>query len=162
MASHVNGERLRVGKTIVATGASAALPSIPGIEDIDYLTSTTALEVQALPRSMLVIGGGYIGCELAQLFARAGVRVTLVCRSRLLPEGEPEIGEALAGYFGEEGIDVRTRRRLPPDPQDRRRHRARRRPERRGGGARGRGRAGGDRAPPNIEDLGLSRCRAWR
>ena len=105
---HVNGERLRVGKTIVTTGASAARPSIPGIEDIDYLTSTTALELQELPRSMLVIGGGYIGCELAQLFARAGVRVTLVCRSRLLPEGEPEISEALVGYLREDGVDVRT------------------------------------------------------
>jgi mercuric reductase len=104
---HVNGERLQVGKTIVATGASAARPSIPGIEDIDYLTSTTALELEALPRSMLVIGGGYIGCELAQLFARAGVRVTLVCRSRLLPEGEPEISESLAGHLREEGINVR-------------------------------------------------------
>ena len=104
---HVNGERLRVGKTIVTTGASAARPSIPGIEEIDYLTSTTALELPALPRSMLVIGGGYVGCELAQLFARAGVRVTLVCRSRLLPEGEPEISEALAGYLRDDGVDVR-------------------------------------------------------
>ena len=105
---HANGERLRAGKAIVATGASAAPASIPGIEDIEYLTSTTALELPELPRSMLVIGGGYIGCELAQLFARAGVRVTLVCRSRLLPEGEPEISAALAGYLGEEGIEVRT------------------------------------------------------
>ena len=117
---HVNGERLRVGKTIVTTGASAARPSIPGIEEIDYLTSTTALELQALPRSMLVIGGGYIGCELAQLFARAGVRVTLVCRSRLLPEGEPEISEALAGYLRDDGVDVRTGVALPPDPPYRR------------------------------------------
>jgi mercuric reductase len=105
---HVNGERLRVGRTIVATGASPVRPWIPGIEDIEYLTSTTALELQELPRSMLVIGGGYIGCELAQLFSRASVRVTLVCRSRLLPEGEPEISKALAGYLAEEGIDVRT------------------------------------------------------
>src|ERR671919_962580 len=104
----LNGQQLRVGKTIVATGASPARPSIPGIEEIDYLTSTTALELEQLPRSMLVISGGYIGCELAQLFARAGVQVTLVCRSRLLPEGEPDISEALAGYLGEEGIDVRT------------------------------------------------------
>jgi mercuric reductase len=57
---------------------------------------------------MLVIGGGYIGCELAQLFARAGVRVTLVCRSRLLPDGEPEISEALAGYLRDDGVHVRT------------------------------------------------------
>jgi mercuric reductase len=56
----------------------------------------------------LVIGGGYIGCELAQLFARAGVRVTLVCRSRLLPESEPEISEALAGYLRDDGVEVRT------------------------------------------------------
>lgn len=103
-----NGELLSVGKTIVTTGASAALPSIPGSEGVDYLTSTAALELEQLPRSMLVIGGGYIGCELAQLFARAGVRVTLVCRSRLLPEGEPEISDALADYLREEAIEVRT------------------------------------------------------
>jgi mercuric reductase len=104
----LNGQQLRVGKTIVATGASPARPSIDGINDVDWLTSTTALELQQLPPSVLVIGGGYIGCELAQLFARAGVRVTLVCRSRLLPEGEPEISEALAAYLREEGVDVRT------------------------------------------------------
>ena len=102
-----NGELLSARKTIVATGAAAARPSIRGIQDIDYLTSTTALELRELPRSMLVIGGGYIGCELAQLFARTGARVTLVCRSRLLPEGEPEISQALAGNLGEEGVDVR-------------------------------------------------------
>jgi len=105
---HVNGDLLSLGKTVVATGASAARPSIPGIESVECLTGTTALEIEVLPRSMLVIGGGYIGCELAQLFARAGVRVTLACRSRLLPEGEPEVSEALAGYLSEEGIDVRT------------------------------------------------------
>lgn len=71
-----------------------------------YLTSTTALDLEELPRSLLVIGGGYIGAELAQMFARAGVKVTLVCRSRLLPEAEPEIGAALRGYFEEEGITV--------------------------------------------------------
>ena len=65
------------------------------------------MELQRLPASLLVIGGGYIGCELAQMFARAGVDVTIVYRSRLLPETEPEISEALAGYFREEGITVR-------------------------------------------------------
>ncbi|HEX6142324.1 MAG TPA: mercury(II) reductase [Geminicoccaceae bacterium] len=102
------GEILGVARTIVATGGSAARPSIPGIADIRYLTSTTALDLEALPRSMLVIGGGYIGCEFAQLFARAGVEVALVTRRRLLPEAEPEIGDALAGYLREEGILVRT------------------------------------------------------
>jgi mercuric reductase len=102
----VDGARIPVGKIIVATGARPAVPAITGINAVPYLTSTTALDLQELPRSLLVIGGGYIGAELAQMFARAGVKVTLVCRSRLLPEAEPEIGAALTGYFEDEGITV--------------------------------------------------------
>ena len=93
-------------KIIVATGARPAIPAISGIEAIPYLTSTSALDLAELPRSLLVIGAGYIGAELAQMFSRAGVAVTLVCRSRLLPQAEPEIGAALAGYLREEGIDI--------------------------------------------------------
>jgi mercuric reductase len=100
------GEHVSAGKIIIATGSRPAIPAIPGIESISYLTSTTALELETLPRSLLVIGGGYIGAELAQMFARAGVAVTLVFRSRLLPEAEPEIGAALQGYFAAEGITV--------------------------------------------------------
>ena len=103
----MNGSLLRSAKVVVATGSSPAVPPIPGIESVPYLTSTTALELERLPASLLVIGGGYIGCELAQMFARAGVEVTLVCRSRLVPETEPEISAALAGYFRDEGITVR-------------------------------------------------------
>ncbi|MGP2492902.1 bifunctional organomercurial lyase/mercury(II) reductase MerBA [Mesorhizobium sp. PUT5] len=102
----VSGTHLLAGKIIIASGARPAVPSIPGIGTVPYLTSTTALDLEALPRSLLVIGGGYIGAELAQMFARAGVKVTLVCRSRLLPEAEPEIGAALTGYFEDEGITV--------------------------------------------------------
>jgi mercuric reductase len=102
----VDGARITASKIIIATGARPAVPVIPGIQTVPYLTSTTALELEELPRSLLVIGGGYIGTELAQMFARAGVKVTLVCRSRLLPEAEPEIGAALTGYFEGEGITV--------------------------------------------------------
>jgi len=102
----VDGEHIDAGKVIVATGSHEFVPAIPGIEDIPYLTSTTAFEMKSLPESMLVIGGGYIGCELAQMFARAGVKVTILFRSRLLPEGEPEISKALASYFVEESITV--------------------------------------------------------
>ncbi len=105
----VNGDPLRVEKIIVATGSSPASPSISGIEDVPSLTSTTALELERLPASLLVIGGGYIGCELAQMFARAGVEVTIVTRRGLLPEAEPEIGTALTGYLQDEGITVRGR-----------------------------------------------------
>ncbi|MFZ5673193.1 MAG: bifunctional organomercurial lyase/mercury(II) reductase MerBA [Pseudomonadota bacterium] len=102
----VDGTRIPTGKIIIATGARPAVPTIPGIEAVPYLTSTTALDLEELPRSLLVVGGGYIGAELAQMFARAGVKVTLVCRSRLLPDAEPEIGAALTGYFEDEGITV--------------------------------------------------------
>jgi len=104
----IGGKALQADKVIIATGASPALPDIRGIERIRYLTSTTALDLAELPRSIMIIGGGYIGCELAQMLARAGSRVTLVTRSRLLPEAEPEIGEALTGYFRDEGMQVRT------------------------------------------------------
>ncbi len=101
-----NGTRIAAGKIIIATGARPAVPAVTGIESVPYLTSTSALDLEKLPQSLLVIGGGYIGAELAQMFARAGVKVTLVCRSRLLPEAEPEIGAALTGYFRDEGITI--------------------------------------------------------
>jgi len=102
----VDGTRIPAGKIIIATGARPAIPAIPGIDTVPYLTSTTALDLEELPRSLLVIGGGYIGAELAQMFARAGVKVTLVCRSRLLPEAEPDISAALTGYFADEKVTV--------------------------------------------------------
>lgn len=102
-----NGEVVQAGKIILATGASPSLPPIPGMDEVPYLTSTTALALERLPESLLVIGGGYIGCELGQMFARVGVRVTIVFRSRLLPGAEPEIGEALGRYLRDEGVRVR-------------------------------------------------------
>ena len=102
----VDGTTLVADKIIIATGASPAVPPISGIGEVPYLTSTTALDLDRLPRSLLVIGGGYIGVELAQMFQRAGVEVTIVCRSRLLPRAEPEISEALSTYLAEEGMTV--------------------------------------------------------
>ena len=99
-------KRFASDRIIIATGTRPAQPTIPGIADVSPLDSTTALALAELPRSMIVLGGGYIGVELAQTFARAGVEVTLVFRSRLLPEAEPEIGTALAGYLADEGISV--------------------------------------------------------
>ncbi|WP_370159253.1 mercury(II) reductase [Limimaricola soesokkakensis] len=104
----VDGSTILAGRIIVATGSSPAVPDIPGIAEVPYLTSTTALELQTLPRSLLVIGGGYIGCELAQMFARTGSAVTLLTRRRLLPEAEPEVSAALTGYLQDEGIGIKT------------------------------------------------------
>jgi mercuric reductase len=102
----INGDFVKTESVIITTGARPAVPSIPGIEDVSYLTSTSALALETLPKSLLVIGGGYIGAELAQMLARMGVKVTIVCRSTLLPAAEPEIAEALSGYFRDEGIEL--------------------------------------------------------
>ncbi len=103
----VNGTVYKPGKVVITTGATPAVPPITGIASVPYLTSTEALDLDLLPASLVVIGGGVIGCELGQMFARAGVRVTILCRSRLLPESEPEIGTALTHYLSAEGLDVR-------------------------------------------------------
>ena len=102
----LDGKHIDVEKVIIATGSREFVPPIPSMKDVPYLTSTTAFELDDLPKSMIVLGGGYIGCELAQMFARAGVIVKILFRSRLLPEGEPEISEALASYLSDEGIGV--------------------------------------------------------
>ena len=102
----VEGGLVAAGKIIIATGGRPAVPPIPGIESVAYLTSTTLLELETLPRSLIVIGGGYIGAELAQMMARMGVAVTVVYRSRLLPQVEPEVSEALATVFHAEGITL--------------------------------------------------------
>ena len=104
----VDGSLIGARKIVVATGARPASPQIPGLAEIDALDSTTVMELERLPKSLLVMGGGDIGAELAQLFARAGVRVALVCRSRLLPNAEPEISAALTRAFAAEGITVRS------------------------------------------------------
>ena len=102
----LNGREIEAARVVVATGARAHAAEIPGLDRVDWLDSSRALDLETLPRSLLVVGGGYIGCELAQMFLRAGVDVTLVCRSRLLPNAEPEISAALAGYLRDEGMTV--------------------------------------------------------
>lgn len=102
----VDETTVKTDKIVIATGSTPVVPDIPGITDVAYLGSSEALELDTLPSSLLVIGGGYVGCELAQMFARAGSRVTLACRSRLLPACEPEIATALNGYLRDEGIVV--------------------------------------------------------
>lgn len=93
-------------RVVIATGAAPAMPTISGLAAVPWLTSTTALSLEKLPKSLLVIGGGVIGCELGQMFARFGVQVTIVCRSRLLPGFDADISAALTGYLREEGIEI--------------------------------------------------------
>ena len=104
----VGGRTLTASKLIVATGGRPVLPAIDGIEEIGALNSTSLLELTTLPESLIFIGAGYIGAELAQMMGRMGVKVTLVTRSRLLPGAEPEVSEALTDAFAAEGITLLT------------------------------------------------------
>ncbi|MEO9249361.1 mercury(II) reductase [Citricoccus nitrophenolicus] len=91
---------------LVATGAHPWVPDLPGLEQVDYLTSTTAMELTEVPESLLILGGGYVALELAQLFARLGTTVTMLVRSRLASAEEPEVNQVLASVFADEGITV--------------------------------------------------------
>ena len=103
------GERRISGRAIVlATGAAPFVPPIPGLKDIEPLTSDTVWALTERPRRLLVMGGGPIGCELAQAFARLGSEVTLIdMTDRLLPREDPETSALLEARFRAEGIDVR-------------------------------------------------------
>jgi mercuric reductase len=102
-----NEQFYKTDKIIITTGSHSTVPPIDGILSVPHLDSTSALELETLPKSMIVIGAGVIGSELGQMFARMGTKVTLLCRSTVLSGAEPEISDALVGYLRDEGIDVR-------------------------------------------------------
>jgi pyruvate/2-oxoglutarate dehydrogenase complex dihydrolipoamide dehydrogenase (E3) component len=94
---------------VLATGTEPAIPPIRGLAGTPYWTNREAIETEEVPESLIVLGGGAIGAELAQVFARFGAEVTVVeALPRLLPMEEPEAGELLAAVFAQEGISVRT------------------------------------------------------
>ena len=103
----VEDQRITSAKFLIATGASPQIPEIEGLSDVSYLTSTSALELRAVPDHLVVIGSGFIALEMGQLFRNAGARVTLIKRGdRLLPSYEPEVSEAVAQVLKRQGIDV--------------------------------------------------------
>lgn len=105
----VDGRAISAEKSILAVGAHAAPAHIPGLDEVGYLTNREALKLETLPQSLIVIGGGYVGVEFAQMYARFGTRVTLLGRApRIMPREEPEISERLGEILRAEGIDVRT------------------------------------------------------
>ncbi|MBN7798249.1 FAD-dependent oxidoreductase [Parahaliea mediterranea] len=105
----VGERRITARHIVIASGARPRVPDVPGIRALDYLTSDTLWSMETPPRRLLVLGGGPIGCELAQAMARLDVQVTLVTRAeRLLPREDPEVGELLAARFAAEGIEVHT------------------------------------------------------
>jgi mercuric reductase len=99
---------IRAAHYLIATGCAPWAPPVPGLEQVGYLTSTTAMELR-LPDSMLVVGGNAVGLEQAQLFARLGTAVTVVeALDRLAPFEEPEVSEVIEAVLAEEGVTVHT------------------------------------------------------
>ena len=108
----VNGKPITTRAIVIAAGASPLVPKLPGIENVQVLTSDNVWDLRKLPARLAVLGGGPIGCELAQAFARFGSEVTQVeMLPRLLVREDPEVSEMVAETFRNEGIDLRLRHR---------------------------------------------------
>jgi pyruvate/2-oxoglutarate dehydrogenase complex dihydrolipoamide dehydrogenase (E3) component len=106
-------ERLSSQSFIIATGSRPAIPLIDGLAETGFLTNQQAFDLLSLPPTLTIVGGGPIGCELAQAFARLGSKVTIVQGpNRLLPKEDPEVSQAIAETFAREGITVITGARM--------------------------------------------------
>jgi len=104
---HARGVEIRPRRFVIATGSQPAVPPIPGLDDVPYLTNETVFANHDLPEHLIVIGGGPIGIEMAQAHRRLGARVTVLDVGPLLPRDDPELSAILAGRLSSEGIVVR-------------------------------------------------------
>ncbi len=103
----LDGNRLRFKKALIATGSRSLLPSLPGLPEAGYLTNETVFDLTTLPASLLVIGGGPVGCELAQAFCRLGSRTIIVHNEPLfLPREERDAAQLLSGALARDGIEM--------------------------------------------------------
>jgi pyruvate/2-oxoglutarate dehydrogenase complex dihydrolipoamide dehydrogenase (E3) component len=105
----VDGQELAYDKLIVATGSRPAIPAVDGLDGVEYWTNIDATSTHEIPASIAIMGGGPVGSELAQFFARMGSTVTIIEHGpRLLGRVHEEAGDLIGTVFGEDGIDVRT------------------------------------------------------
>ena len=103
----VGGETLRADKIFINVGGRASIPPIPGLDQIKYLTNSSMMDVDFLPRHLLVLGGSYIGLEFGQMYRRFGSEVTIVeIGSRLIPREDEDVSQAVAGFLDREGVHV--------------------------------------------------------
>jgi mercuric reductase len=97
---------LEAEKFLIATGSRPKIPPIKGLGNVGFLNSRQAFELTELPKSLIVVGGGYIAVEMSQMFQRLGTQVTVLARSGILRDFEPDVANALKTYLEEEGIDI--------------------------------------------------------
>ncbi len=116
-ATFISGREVRLasgrtptaGKIVLSTGASPWAPPIPGLAEAGYLDNASAMALERLPESLIVIGGSSVGLELAQMFSRLGVRATILeALPRVVPAEDADIGNALGDYLRSEGLNVHT------------------------------------------------------
>jgi pyruvate/2-oxoglutarate dehydrogenase complex dihydrolipoamide dehydrogenase (E3) component len=101
------GRELRYDRLMIATGSVPSIPPIEGLDGVDYWTNREATSVREIPGSLVVLGAGPVGCELAQLFNRMGAKVALAdIADRLLPRDHPDAGALLRDVLADEGIDI--------------------------------------------------------
>lgn len=116
----VGAQRLRAGRLLIATGGAAAVPPITGLREAGFITNEEAVTLPRLPRRLVIIGGGPIGVEFAQLFHRFGVAVTVLEQGpALLGKDDREMAERLCGLLGESGIRMETSVEVRAVAQDR-------------------------------------------
>jgi pyruvate/2-oxoglutarate dehydrogenase complex dihydrolipoamide dehydrogenase (E3) component len=108
-AVEVAGETLTAPRIFLNVGARPSRPDLPGVGDVPSFTSTTILDLDRVPRHLVIVGGSYIGLEFAQMYRRFGAEVTVVERApALIPREDPKVSEAIRGILASEGIAVRT------------------------------------------------------
>ncbi|MBX9671403.1 MAG: mercuric reductase [Candidatus Obscuribacterales bacterium] len=117
-----SSRELQSERIYINTGSTTTIPALPGLEDIPYLTSTSIMNLTQLPEHLVIIGGGYIALEFAQVFARLGSRVTVLLRgSRFLPNEDEDIASAISDLLSDDGIEllyeskVKAFRKLPSE-----------------------------------------------
>jgi len=98
--------RIRARRFVIATGSAPAVPAVPGLAGLPYLTNETIFDLESLPEHLLVMGGGPVGCELAQAFRRLGAQVSLVEMASLLPKDDPELVALLRRALLKDGVEL--------------------------------------------------------
>ena len=104
----VGNETLKADRIFINVGGRAVVPPIPGLDQVPYLTNSSMMDVDFLPRHLVVLGGSYIGLEFAQIYRRFGSEVTVIeLAPRLIPREDEDVSQAVAGFLQDEGIDIR-------------------------------------------------------
>src|SRR6188474_3020868 len=104
----VGGDTLTASRIFINVGGRAFIPDIPGLDQVDYFTNSTMLDVDFVPAHLVIVGGSYIGLELAQVYRRFGSRVTVIeMAPRLIAREDEDVSNAVAEILSGEGIDIR-------------------------------------------------------